>query len=243
MREFCGLSLTALVATASQSRLSGGIYRLNITDMIKSRLRTAVVLAALFSFCQARMAWGQSIFLCTQSQPLETVSACTRLLELPDADLKGKRAAFYERGNAFSDLRQFSEAVADYARALDLDPNDVGSLNNRGIAYLALGQAIKALADFDAALRLKTDYITALFNRSTAYVLLNNLDAALKDVDGAIRLDPNSPALYYRRAMIELKKGEMQKAIRDLHSVLALDASHSAARDALMKLRRPPEKD
>lgn len=198
---------------------------------------SAVTLAVLLVIWQSQAAWGQPSLLCAKSKPEETIAACTRLLGLPDADLRGKRAALYERANAFSDLRQFKEAIADYTSALDLDPNDVGSLSNRGVARMALGQAIKALSDFNAALQLRPDYVTAYFNRAAAHMLLGDLNAALKDVDVAIQLNPSSPPFYYRRAMIQLKKGETAKTVQDLKRVLALDPNHSSAREALTKLQ------
>ena len=52
-------------------------------------------------------------------------------------------------------LRRYDDrAIADYTRAIEIDPRDAVAYNNRGIAYRAKGDNDRAIADLAAAMRL-----------------------------------------------------------------------------------------
>ena len=63
------------------------------------------------------------------------------------------RQAYFLRGNAYLDHRDFQRAIEDYTRAIALDPQDPVVYNNRGIAYRSLGQTAMAIADYREASR------------------------------------------------------------------------------------------
>jgi tetratricopeptide (TPR) repeat protein len=75
------------------------------------------------------------------------VADCSAAIEL-DATY---RMAFVERGRRLFDLQRFAEAVGDFTRAIDLDPNDGETVYCRAIAHRCNGDAAKAEADFKRA--------------------------------------------------------------------------------------------
>jgi tetratricopeptide (TPR) repeat protein len=46
----------------------------------------------------------------------------------------------------------YDKAIAEYTKAIKLDPNDAGAYFNRGIAYGYKGDYDQAIADFEATL-------------------------------------------------------------------------------------------
>ena len=56
--------------------------------------------------------------------------------------------AYNNRGLAYSELEKYPEAIADFTKAIKLDPKDADAYYNRGIAYKALGKTKKAETDF-----------------------------------------------------------------------------------------------
>ena len=58
------------------------------------------------------------------------------------------------RGNAKDELKQYSEAIADYDKAIELDPNFAAAYTNRGTAKAQLKQYSEAIADYDKAIEL-----------------------------------------------------------------------------------------
>jgi tetratricopeptide (TPR) repeat protein len=51
-------------------------------------------------------------------------------------------------------MEPYDEALADFNRALELDPKDVWALAGRGKTYRKMGRYDEALADYDRALEL-----------------------------------------------------------------------------------------
>src|SRR5216683_635599 len=81
-------------------------------------------------------------------------------------------------------------ALTSYNRALAVQPNHAGALNNRGVTLHVLGRFDEALANFDHALVLQADYVDALCNRGNTLHALKRFDEALANYDRAIVLRP-----------------------------------------------------
>ncbi|HUO99763.1 MAG TPA: tetratricopeptide repeat protein [Rhizomicrobium sp.] len=60
-------------------------------------------------------------------------------------------AAYYNRGNAEFDKKDFEKAVEDYTHAIGLRDNYASAMRNRGIAKLHLGDTAGGNADIAAA--------------------------------------------------------------------------------------------
>ena len=65
-------------------------------------------------------------------------------------------------GNALQEQGEVDEAVAQYRRALALDPSYAEAHSNRGNALKELKRLDEALASFDRAISLKPDFATAI---------------------------------------------------------------------------------
>ena len=55
--------------------------------------------------------------------------------------------AYTLRGNCYLALKKNDEAVKDFSKAIEIDPNNRGALLNRGLAYKAMGKLPQAKAD------------------------------------------------------------------------------------------------
>ncbi len=78
------------------------------------------------------------------------------------------------RGMAYDNLGQEDLAIADFDKAISLDPKvyAYAYLNNRGQAYFRKGEFALAVKDYDQAIRLKPDYETAKKNKAEAEAAL-----------------------------------------------------------------------
>ena len=62
--------------------------------------------------------------------------------------------AYYNRGTAYALLRKFKQAIQDFNKAIELNPNYAAAYNNRAYCYQELGDKAKAQADFAKAKEL-----------------------------------------------------------------------------------------
>jgi tetratricopeptide (TPR) repeat protein len=70
-----------------------------------------------------------------------------RLTGILNADPKLARE-FFERGQNYAELGDYDKAIADYSKAIGLNPYDADSFNNRGVTCARTGNYERAIADF-----------------------------------------------------------------------------------------------
>lgn len=81
-------------------------------------------------------------------------------------------------------------AIAEYDRAIALDPRFVDAYINRGNARAILGQERAALADYDRAIALAPQDAYAYYNRGCAKYKFDRQAEAMVDFERAGQLDP-----------------------------------------------------
>ena len=82
------------------------------------------------------------------------------------------RAGFLtHRGDAYQAKGALQSAIADYDRAIRLNPAFADAYNNRGAAYRGKGDLIRAIADYQAALRINPRSTTAAENLAAVQAL------------------------------------------------------------------------
>ena len=81
-------------------------------------------------------------------------------------------------------------AIADYTRAIDLNPKFAEAYNNRAYTYMVQHNYAAALPDLDKALELRPDYVNALMNRGDIYNYYYeiNYDSAVADYDRILQI-------------------------------------------------------
>jgi tetratricopeptide (TPR) repeat protein len=130
--------------------------------------------------------------------------------------------AFYNRGNAYSDLGEYERAIADFDSAIELDPGFAQAFTSRGIAYSYLGEYERAIADFDNAIELDPSFLQAFTNRGIAYSNLGEYERAIVDFDSAIEINPEYASAFYHRGRVYYLKANSSNARRsDLEQALA----------------------
>jgi len=73
-------------------------------------------------------------------------------------------------GSIIGSLNRWENAIAEYDRAVDLDPGYPETFFNRGYAYKALGQAQAAIADFRRFLSFEHHWNEDLVAQAQAYI-------------------------------------------------------------------------
>jgi tetratricopeptide (TPR) repeat protein/serine/threonine protein kinase len=131
--------------------------------------------------------------------------------------------AYYCRGNAYLKLLSQEEAVADFSRSLELDPNSAQPWINRGVAYRNLGKLKKAVADFSRAIQLDRNHAFAWNNRAAVYKELGQPEKALRDYSRAVELDTKYAKAWGGRGSVYLDLGQPKQALADLTRALDLE--------------------
>ncbi|MDE2110845.1 MAG: tetratricopeptide repeat protein [Alphaproteobacteria bacterium] len=89
--------------------------------------------------------------------PDSVLTACTAVIEDGTGGPAVLAGAYYNRGNAHYDKKEFALAIADYDHAILLKPNYPTALFNRGLAKLRSGDKAGGDADIAASKAMKGD--------------------------------------------------------------------------------------
>jgi len=130
---------------------------------------------------------------------------------------------YNNRAATYNNLGQYQAALADFGRAIALDPNLAQVHYNRGITYDALRQYEAALIDFGRAIELDPTLVRAYYNRGTACYALQQYEAALVDYGRAIELDPNYAQAYHNRGNTYAELQQYQAALGDYERAIAFE--------------------
>jgi tetratricopeptide (TPR) repeat protein len=131
--------------------------------------------------------------------------------------------AWYNRALTYrlSHLGSNQQALADYTRAIELDPTFAWALINRGNVYIDLKEYELALRDYDAALALG-EIPRAYVGRGEACSGLKRYDEAEAALKKAIDLLPNYNVAYGTLAEVYLAQSKYSDAIVAANRTLAL---------------------
>jgi tetratricopeptide (TPR) repeat protein len=131
---------------------------------------------------------------------------------------------FYNRGNTYMSLRDYSAALTDFSHALELNPHFAEAYNNRGNIYAELQDYSAALVDFSRALELSPKSALVFYNRGNIYQSLQDYPAALADFSHALELDPNFAEAYNNRGNIFVDLQNYSAALADFSHALELNS-------------------
>ena len=136
---------------------------------------------------------------------------------------------YFRRGYACYDLGLYDLAIANYDKAIQLEPDYTEAYINRGIAKIRLGQHFAAISDYDKAIQLEPDYTEAYYNRGTAKMRLGQHFAAISDYDKAIQLKPDYADAYYNRGIAKAYLGQHFAAISDYDKAIQRNPDNASA--------------
>jgi TonB family protein len=78
-------------------------------------------------------------------------------------------AAYIDRGRTYIQQDQNDRAIADFTKAIELDPEGANAYNHRGVAYASRLDFDSAIADFDKAIQFDPLLNNAHYNRGLAF--------------------------------------------------------------------------
>ncbi|MGR6915061.1 tetratricopeptide repeat protein [[Actinomadura] parvosata] len=113
-------------------------------------------------------------------------------------------------------------ALADYTRAIEIDPGYPDYYLDRGNLLHELGRDEEALADYETVMRLSPPFPEAYYNRSEVRYAAGDLEGARADLDHTLELDPEFAPAYVNRCGLHVAAGDYPRARQDVERGLEL---------------------
>lgn len=122
------------------------------------------------------------------------------------------------------------DAIKDYSKAIEINPNYTGAYWNRGDTYKLMGKYPEAINDYTTAFSLSTSEsskATILYNRGQVKVLMGDYAGAVNDYTQSIGVKPTTSSYYYRGKVQFIYMNKSAEAKPDFEKTLSLIDSKS----------------
>jgi superkiller protein 3 len=125
------------------------------------------------------------------------------------------------------------EAIAQFQKALDLQPDFAAAHNGLGSALLERGAVDEATAQFQKALELQPNDADTCYNLGVALVQKGQRDEGIAHYKRALELQPNHAMAHHNLGNALLQKGEVREALAHYQRSLEIQPDNPAAQNVL----------
>lgn len=141
-------------------------------------------------------------------------------LDLADKLIRLQPTAYYyiERGLLLSDVYLLEDAIRDYKKAMELEPDNLYAQNNAGVNFQHLDKYETAEKYYRRAIELLSEEDKSVLpwkNLAVLYLIQGRFEEALQCMEENEKLFPGRASFYMDRAEIYERMGRFEDAIRE----------------------------
>ncbi len=143
-----------------------------------------------------------------------------------------KEKKYCIQGDEYSAKGLYEMAIAQYTRAIEINPKCCEAYTGRGLVYCLFIKDLyeEALSDFTKSIDLNPSNTLALHGRGMIYFMKGLYDLALRDFTRVLEVNPRwGTGLYVSRGEIYLHFGRFPEATGDFTTALELNSENGMA--------------
>jgi tetratricopeptide (TPR) repeat protein len=166
--------------------------------------------------CYRWLAWGVGALIAlgqssASAKPpvgaAQSLGVNQRIAITPKSNTLLQADSYHESGKRKKAQRDFRGALADYNKAISLNPKLAKSYNNRGNVKSELDDHQGALSDYNKAISIDPQFALAYNNRGLLkHWKLDDRSGAGRDFNKAIAIKPQFAHAYYNRGLLKWDK-------------------------------------
>ena len=147
------------------------------------------------------------------------VPVFTELIDLI-TDNNRKAVLYANRGTVYYKTGDYDRGIADFEKAIELNPNDTEAHLGLGIVWSKKGDHDRAIAHFNKAVDLRPADAMMYIHRGVTYDEKGDFDQAIADFSRAINLDPTNALAHYNRGLSYSHRGRISNATADFDKAI-----------------------
>lgn len=176
---------------------------------------------------------------------IENATASNRAVNIPEfvnippgglEKMSAPATDFYrmvDRASKLSEEGKLPEALAEWKRAVDLDPEDGRAHYNLAVSYDRSGQVEEAMREYRRSLEISPTNDAACTNLGAALVSQGKLDEAIEIFSRGAAINPSNGRLQANLGAALLEKGRLNEAVSALQRALEVDPESADALNTL----------
>ena len=139
----------------------------------------------------------------------------------------------FNQAAEMEDKRQYAAAMAEWQKALELDPLDAKANFNFGLALARTGKLDDAILHFQKAVDTNPDFAIAHNNLGIALAQRGKVDGALAHFQKAVELEPNYGDAHMNFGAFLLQSGRPGDALAQFQKAVEIEPGFADAQDNL----------
>ena len=145
-------------------------------------------------------------------------------------------------GNVYDDLGRYDDAIAEYERAIELDPKDAYPHNGLGNVYFEVGRYDDAIAEYERAIELDPKDACPHNGLGSVYYEVGRYKEAIAEYKRAIELDPKFALPHNGLGSVYYELGRHDEAIAEYERAIELDPKYAMPHLSLAGIYRRLDK-
>ena len=218
------ISVLGCVATGTQSVIKQNV-KLILEDKNYDKALTNLEKAVKTDPKNSELWYWLGVARFQKSTPEATIEAFNKALSL-ELPISHHAVSYLYLGRSNENLGKFDQAIKDFTKCIQLNPDNTVAIEGRGRVYMNLGQYDQALKDFDFILKGNENHLFALRGKCWAHFRAKEYDQAVQSFTQLIKITPaNETSLlyesygglgwsYYYQSQFEKARDDFDSAIR-----------------------------
>jgi tetratricopeptide (TPR) repeat protein len=141
----------------------------------------------------------------------------------------GQRA--FQRGLTFYNDKNYTKAVALFAKAIQEDPQYSDALYYRGVSYSFLKEYDNSIQDLNQVIKILPNSANAYYTRGRSFYFNDQYEEAINDITKYLEMEPNDPSGNNLLGWIYYTIGDNEKAVEFATISINLKSDFGAAYD------------
>ncbi|GHT04510.1 hypothetical protein AGMMS49525_10950 [Bacteroidia bacterium] len=165
---------------------------------------------------------------CIQNKFELAIDDCNKAIDITSIKYSRKEMNYYLRGCAKNELSDYSGALEDFDKSIDLDPNDKNVWFWKAECLFELKRYTEAINAYDKATELDSNYQVAWSNEGYTYMEMKDYDKAVFAYEKSRAINPQDlMPKFYLMFLYRDKLKEKKKAIEIFESIKEEDVNQN----------------